>query len=319
MDSDEPIYLDASMEMADAIRVQDWATVRAPQFNPEHPGLVKLIYGVGQVFMGPHTDLVDRLASARAISMAASVVTVALLAWVHPLAGLALATHTLHTKYGVQAYLDGLPLLWMSVAMVFGWRSRHEPKRWPFVLAGACWGAAMAGKWIHALPGVVLLGFLPSWKARATLTTIFVTSWWILDPSMGLSSLDRITQMVAAHHQYSVSLTEDTSILDPLFFLATGRASVWHPEVFSLNLDPFWFVAGIIGLMIRCRDSWGAFVTLWLLVPLAFLMVWETRWPQHAVVLVVPLCLGVGFLFDWVANRANRRFEPIGLHPPTSE
>ena len=176
----------------------------------------------------------------------------------------------------------------------------------------------MAGKWIHALPGVVLLAFIPSWRGRLTLSTMFVSAWWILDPSMGISSLDRIAQMITAHHRYSTSLMQDTSILDPLVFLATGRASVWHPDVFSLNVDPLWFVAGIMGLAIRCRDSWGAFVTLWLLVPLAFLMVWDTRWPQHAVVLVVPLCLGVGFLFDWVANRANRRFEPIGSHPPTS-
>ena len=115
IDWDEPVYMEASMANAKAIRSGDWAELLHPTVNPEHPGLVKLLYGVSFVGLGTEPDLVERVASARGLSLLAGLGTVGLAAWVHPVAGIALAVHTIHGKYSVQGYLDSLPMLWMSV------------------------------------------------------------------------------------------------------------------------------------------------------------------------------------------------------------
>lgn len=319
MDSDEPIYLAASSEMAQAVRDGQWSRVFSPTLNVEHPSLVKLLYGLGQVAQGAEPDLVSRLAIARSMSMAASLGTVALVAWIHPVAGLALATHTLHSKYGVQAYLDGLPVLWMALAMMLGWRHRENVDGKRFLLAGACWGAALAGKWLHGLPGLALWVAVPSWRGRLRLGSIAVVSWWILDPSMMLNPLSRFFEMLSAHQHYADTLSKETHMLDPILFLASGVPTQWHPEVFPFSLDPVWFGVGMLGIGLNLRTPYGRFLAAWMAVPLIVLMAWETRWPQHAMVLVVPLCLGVGPFFDGLLSRANLRFGPTGLPPPTSE
>jgi len=319
MDSDEPIYLAASTDLAQAIREGQWSRVMTPTLNAEHPSLVKLLYGMGQVAQGTEPDLVSRLAIARSMSLAASLGTVALVTWIHPIAGLALATHTLHSKYGVQAYLDGLPVLWMALAMILGWRSRHDVDGRRFLIAGACWGAALAGKWLHGLPGLALLIAVPSWRGRLRIGLIAVVSWWLLDPSMTLNPFSRLAEMVSAHQHYADALPGETRMVDPILFLASGGPAKWHPEVFPFSLDPLWFGLGVLGIGLNLRKPYGRFLAAWMMVPLIVLMVWDTRWPQHAMVLVVPLCLGIGPLFDGVLSRANLRFGPTGLPPPTSE
>ena len=260
MDSDEPIYLEASAEMAQSLREGDWTGLGTTSLNPEHPGLVKLLFGIGQVLQGSDPDLVERLAVARSMSMAASLATVALVAWFHPVAGLALATHTLHSKYGVQAYLDGLPLLWMSLAMLLGWRHRGNPSGRIILLAGACWGAALAGKWLHGLPGLALLWVLPTWRARCRMMVVVLTSMWILDPTMGASPISRVVAMIGAHQDYAIGLSTTTSGLDPLIFLASGLPSQWHPEIFPVSVDWVWFGLGLMGVVARVGDAYGRFL-----------------------------------------------------------
>ena len=319
MDSDEPIYLDASAEIAEAIRDGDWWRVSSPSLNREHPGLVKFIYGMGQVVQGTNPDLIERLAVARSLSMEGSLATIAVVAWFHPVAGLALATHTLHAKYGVQAYLDGLPVFWMSVAMMMGWRHRHSTDgRW-LLLSGTCWGAALAGKWLHGIPGLALLVVLPDWRSRLRMGLTVILSWWVLDPSMGTDPIARLTSMMASHHDYAEQLSVATTWVDPLVYLASGLPSIWHPDVFPVSVDSVWFGLGIVGLILSARKAYGGFLLAWFALPLVVLMLWETRWPQHAMVMVVPLCIGVGRFVESLASRASLRFGPIGSLPPASE
>jgi hypothetical protein len=319
LDSDEPIYMAASQEIAEGLRDKNAELILAPTLNREHPGLVKLLYGLSFVGLGEEPDLIARLATTRGLSMLAGLATVGLVAWVHPAAGLALATHTLHAKYSVQGYLDSLPLFWMSLAMIVGWRTRAEADSRGQILAAACWGAAVAGKWLHGLPGLVLLVVIPTWRGRLQLAVGALISMWILDPGMWMDPLDRVTEMLSAHQAYAGALDTPTHWLDPLRFMVSGGPAQWHPEAFSWSPDGIWFGLGVAGIVIRYRDSFALFLAAWCATPLLFLMCWSTRWPQHTMAVIVPVCLGVGLLFDVLVSRASRRFSPTGSDPPTSE
>ena len=44
LDWDEPIYLEASTEVSEALRANDWSALTNPTLNREHPSLVKVLY-----------------------------------------------------------------------------------------------------------------------------------------------------------------------------------------------------------------------------------------------------------------------------------
>ncbi len=296
MDEDEPIYLAASMEASSAIQDRDWGRLMAPSLNPEHPGLVKILNGVVLSRWQDPPDLVTGLATVRGLSVLAGVGAVALAAAFHPLAGLALATHTIHAKYSSQGYIDSLPMLWMSLAMMIAWRHRQVDMHKIWWLVGSCWGAAIAGKWLHGVPGLVLLLFIPGWRARAQVVITALLGWFLLDPSMWVGPIDAVVQKITLHHDYAAKLTVDTSWTAPLVSLVSGEPARWHPDVFPVNLDPVWAVMAVLGLWRSRRDPIALYLMAWMLLPLAVLMFWSTRWPQHIMVLVMPLCLSAGLI-----------------------
>ena len=296
MDEDEPIYLAASVEAGEAIRTGDWSGLSNPRLNPEHPGLVKALNGIAISQSPQPEDLITGLATVRGLSVMAGLVAVGLAAAVHPLAGLALATHTIHAKYSSQGYLDSMPMLWMALAMVLAWRHRHTERHHIWWLIGGCWGAAIAGKWLHGLPGLVLLFFIPGWSARAKVAVTSLVGWVLLDPSMWSGPVDSVLSQTALHRSYADSLTTETSWTAPLLSLVSGGPSRWHPEVFPVSLDALWAVLAVVGLWRGRREPYAHYLLAWMAVPLGVMMLWGTRWPQHTMVLVMPLCLSVGLV-----------------------
>jgi hypothetical protein len=296
MDEDEPIYLSASMEAAKAIRDRDWSRLVTPSLNPEHPGLVKTLNGVVLSRYQDPPDLVTGLATVRGLSVLAGLGAVAIAAAVHPLAGLALATHTIHAKYSSQGYLDSLPMLWMSLAMMIAWRHRRVGTHKIWWLVGGCWGAAIAGKWLHGVPGVVLLLFIPGWRVRGQLVITALVGWFVLDPSMWAGPIDAVAYKGSLHREYAAGLTVETSWYAPLLSMVSGDPMRWHPDVFPVSLDPVWAGLAVLGLWRSRRDPFARYLMAWMLLPLAVLMIWSTRWPQHTMVLVMPLCLAAGLV-----------------------
>ena len=317
IDWDEPIYMDAALELSAGIRSGDWSVILDPTLNREHPGLVKTLYGLGFVGLGPDPGLVERLAIVRGLSLLAGLGLVVVATLVHPAAGVALALHTIHAKYSCEGYLDALPALWMSMAMLLGWRSRHTMHGQALVRVGVCWGAAIAGKWIHGLPGLVLLAFVSGWRARLALVGMAVASAWVLDPGMWIQPIQRSLEMIA-HHQAYATTVPDSGPLTPWLTLAGGGPAVWHPEIFPFSVDGALMVFGLLGLGAGLKRPWGRFVAAWFALPMVLLMTWETRWPQHLMVLIMPLCLGVSTILRPLASRASLRFSPSDSHPPTS-
>ncbi len=319
IDWDEPIYMAASAEVAETLQTGEWSALAQPSLNREHPMLVKLVYGSALSVHGSDPTLVEQLASMRGVSLLAGLCAVALVAWVNPAAGVVLATHTIHAKYSTQAYLDSLPVFWMAVAMIVGWRSRARSDSRCLLLAGACWGAAMAGKWLHGLPGFVLLAWLPGWRVRLRFGAVAAVSMLLLDPSFWPGPWARFMEMVSAHRVYAAGLGDPSNWWTPWAHLTAGGPAQWHPEAFPVSIDGFWLVLAGIGLWLHRADAWARFLGLWFGVPMLLLMAWDTRWPQHVMVGVVPLSLAAGLGIKGVFSLASRRFAPIATRPPASE
>ena len=307
MDADEPIYLAASIEAGESFRDRNWSRLSNPRLNPEHPGLVKTLNGIVLTRSPDPQDLIMGLATVRGLSVMAGLGAVALAAAVHPMAGLALATHTIHAKYSSQGYLESLPMLWMALAMLLGWRHRHDEEASAWWLVGGCWGAALAGKWLHGFPGLALLFFLPGWRVRARVVLTATAGWILLDPTMWSGPIDSVLQKIELHRAYAEGLTTQTTWMAPLLSLVSGGPARWHPEVFPVSLDPVWGGLAVVSLWRARREAFSRYLLAWMAVPLAIMMFWGTRWPQHTMVLVMPLCLSLSLLGPRTQDAGSER------------
>ena len=319
IDWDEPIYMDASSEAAAALAAGDWGALSNPTLNREHPPLVKLVYGASMLPHGDKPTLVQRLGSTRGVALVAGIGLVGMVAWVHPIAGVILATHTIHAKYSSQAYLDSLPLLWMTIAMILGWSARARIGSGRGIAAAACWGAACAGKWIHGLPGLVLVAAVPGWSSRIRVVATALACAWVLDPTAWFGPWGRWTEMVDLHVGYASALPAPSQWWHPWLHLGSGGPARWHPEAFPVSLDGVWLVLALVGLALNWRDRWARFLAAWWAVPMLLFTVWDTRWPQHAMVVVVPVCLLADLGLRGMVTRASRHFGPTEKRPPASE
>ena len=135
MDEDEPIYLSASIDAAEAIRDRDWARLSNPRLNPEHPGLVKALNGVVIAQSPSPQDKISGLVAVRGLSVMAGLMAVGLAAAVHPLAGIALATHTIHAKHSSQGHPRAC-LCSEALAMLLAWRHRGTKRDHVWWLVG---------------------------------------------------------------------------------------------------------------------------------------------------------------------------------------
>jgi len=326
MDADEPIYLKAATHHANAWRAGDLGSFGSQPHNPEHPALIKQLHGVGLSLLGPAPNLISKLMVVRGIEAGGGVLLAGLLATVHPVAGMVAAVHTLHAKYTAQGYLEAWPMVLMFLALMAWRRSREDPARRWIVLCGLAMGAAAAGKLIHAMPGVILVAYLAACRPRMlpTLVAAGLGSMLLLDTGLWTDPLGQMGGRWAHHAAYAGALQQAAGApwWLPLAALS-GLVSRWHPEVFPVSLDLLWMVLGLLGLGLAAwrpgpRQPLARVALAWWVVCLMVLMIWPTRWAQHALILVVPLCLGVGLLVEAGLSRASSRSGPSDSAPRAS-
>ncbi len=319
-DADEPIYLRVATAHAQAMRAGQWSSLMQPTDNAEHPALIKLMNGAGIAALGDNPSLVQRLGVARGLSIMGGALLAGLLAWVHPVAGVALASHTLHAKYTSQGYLDAWPLLWMFAALLM-WRRGLDDGRARWVIGfGLLWGLAASGKVLHALPGLLMA---LHWGRRCPrrlgwLVGLPVCTFFLLNPPLWLDVVGGLQGMFVHHAEYAQGLQDAgwvTQWWAPLAHLGSAGPAAWHPDVFHASADGWILVLGGLGMCIAAGRSGpqqplARMVLAWFVGTLALLALWPTRWPQHALLLVPPICLGVGWFaqfFGAVFSRASRR------------
>lgn len=145
-DFDEPVYAEAALAYAAAIRAGDLSLL-AGDPTPEHPGLVKLLYAAVFLRSPPLPDDIPQgdtpaetaafdawaadpanrpwleqlnamFLGARRASALFGALNVLLVAVVSPAAGALLAVHTYTVKYTAQVYLEALPMFTATVAVL---------------------------------------------------------------------------------------------------------------------------------------------------------------------------------------------------------
>ena len=298
-DFDEPIYIQAAFDYADAIKRGDLSALIDYPGVREHPALVKLMYAGAVVALGKTATYSRVFFASRAISAAFGVVAVILLGLFDPLAGGLLGVHTLAVKYTSQAYLEAVPHA-LTIACILAFVRTDKGKRdvW-FWLSALALGAAAAGKFTYIPVILAVLAYVAFFDKRiplrwlalyaavaaATFLTLNVTLWH--DP------INRLAGALTFHVSYSQGAhVAEVSYpwYQPIIWIFSSAPAKWHPGVFFYGgFDGLISIFALAGL----KREWleRRWLAIWFLFGVLFLLIWPTKWPQYAVTLSPALCL----------------------------
>jgi len=358
VDFDEPTYLRVAVKYAAALQAGDVWQVAWLDDNLEHPALVKLLYGLELAAFMPAIPVEEKggigadveseiaLQLARGLSVVFGTGQVLLLALLNPLAGVALAVHTLTIKYTSQAYLEAVPGFLALLAVVAFERYRTSAPvphrhgegpgddtsplligegpgvRWGWLLLSAvALGAAAAGKYTCMTAGLAILPFLiiagwqtgwkpvlRPWRVVAVFTLVALTTFLILDPTLWPDPVGRLLRSLSFHPAYSAS-SQVTRYSYPWWkpLDYLSQSVPWHPGVFLVSWDSWIFALGLLGLPFLWRRR--RLYVVWFLVGMAVLFLWPTKWPQYALIVTPALCLSLGEGILTIARWLNERFD----------
>lgn len=321
-DHDERPYLRAAFRYAERMAPGRWHELPDFDENSEHPPLVKLAYGVAVKAAGapePGWDHVSTYGkpmpddaraafeAARWTSAVPGVAQVAIAAAVHPLAGLVLAVEGYHAKYTAQAYLEGIPGLFLLLALLLferGTRTNDGARR-PVAdlrLVGAAFallGIAAAGKYPYGAVGLLTLApFTVLAIPRRPLVWLALggaalAAFVAFDPYLWPDPVGRVAHSIGFHFAYGQS-KEVTSAGLPWYYqivwLLRAAPMKENPGVFPLGwVTPVLLPAALIGLPVAAsrRPVWA----LAAVVGLGFLLVWPVKWPQYVLLIMAPLAI----------------------------
>ena len=334
VDYDEDNYLRAGQQYRAALLTGDWREVLGQTELSEHPAFGKLIYGAVLAPMPTGAEVPARrlsdppsnnlpqpqLSVARAAAAAFGVVAIGVLAVVDPLAGLALASSSWSVKYTSEVMLEGFGVLLSLAAVVAYLRSNRRYGEW-LAASGIALGLTAATKYVYAVVGVAIaIDWLLAERDRATLRR--VGAWAVLAVAMFIAAniylwpdpVARIASSVAFHESYAFGPSVEAAGHPPWQPIVWLSQSVpWQPHVFLIRADLLIGVLAVLGLPLAWRRD-RVFV-LWLLVGLAFLLAWPTKWPQYTNVLTTPLAFAAASGVRQLGAIARRALSPAESSP----
>lgn len=320
LDFDEPVYLTAAGDYARLIQQGDWQGVIDYPENNEHPPLMKLLYTLVILALGPKQEWWIVLSVARFVSAFFGVLAVLLMALFDPLAGLFLALQTLVVKYTSQTYLEAVPLF-ASIGAVFAMLRTQKsgptgrPDGW-FWLSAAALGLTAAGKYSY-FPIFFVIFYLAIWEKKIGWKYLLLylgmagLTFWLLDPALWRDPFNRLMGSVTFHGDYSQSQHVQQSgypWYQPFLWVSRSWGARWHPEVFfNFGLDAIIFILALIGLPRVWKER--RFVIVWLVVGMLALLLWPTRWPQYTLVVLPAFCLaaadGARSSLHWIREKES--------------
>ena len=352
VDFDEPKYINLALRYTNAMRAGDYSQFRTITFNSEHPFLAKLVYATALLPTTPIDQIrkkdldalkpvtVDGRAyvyAARSSSVIIGAITAGLLALLNPFAGLLLAIQTSAIHYTSVVYYEALPALMSTCAVLcyMMWRKKYEADKAPilrgkvdlWLLASAvCFGWAVASKYTYGLAGIAIgidyaLLHIKHW--RKWIPAIIRIGFWgalavvvfyYSDPMIWDSPRERI--MLSLHFHYDYSQSDSVTRYgypwwQPLAWLVKQH---WrYDPAFLFNGDAFILGLSALGLPLTFKKY--RVMAIWLVMTLAFLLIWDTKWPQYIMMLVTPLCLSAGLALQEIVNFIKRRLfkKPDGV------
>jgi hypothetical protein len=243
---------------------------------------------------------------------------------VHPVAGFAIALSALHTKYTAQAYLDAWPLCWIFAGLLIWKLGRTDTRvRWALLFA-LLWGLTAASKLHLSLPGLFMALEWARRKPRwiGILFGLSAAVFWVCNPWLWTAGTDGLAAMAQHHIAFGQGIRSGAAppgVWEAIAPLAMGQASDWHPDVFAFSSDTLVFFGGLLGLGVAQSRAGRAAIDpalvrmslVWLATALAFLVIWPTRWPQHTLLLMPPLCLGLAWLWSAIQQGVTAARSPL--------
>lgn len=317
IDYDEDDYMRAGQEYAHLIRTSDWSGFLETNYRSEHPPLAKIVIGLSFLSMPEEKLVADRpttsepnkylprplVKAGRTTNAILGWITVALVAIVNPLAGLALATHTFTIKYVSQIMLEALPAL-TSFSMALAYLQFKKNRKIGWLITSAVFlGLTATSKYLYCVIGIaILVDWFMDAKERDEVSPFFKQAmmWGVLglvlffaaNPFLWADPIQRLRESIFYHAGYSTTAAEVQSanfpFWQPLNWLVFSP-SVWHPEVFKFSPDFIIAVLAVFGLSRLWKKE--RLYVLWLGLALLFLLFWPTKWPQYILTLTVPLSL----------------------------
>lgn len=331
VDADEPVYVQAGFEYARLLRAGDLRGVIDYPGNPEHPPLVKLIYGGIVLLLGDRADWERVLLLSRMTSAVFGSLAVWLAALIDPLAGLMLAVQTLVVKYTSQAYLEALPLLASLAAALALLRSRGSGDRRLWISAAAL-GLTLAGK-LSYFPILFVLGWiflrekrLP-WKLLPFYLLAAGLVFWALDPALWRDPIQRALGILQFHAGYSQSAHVHQvgyPWYQPFIWVGRSMPYQWHPDVFFyLGFDGLIALLAVYGIRVCWRER--RWVVVWIVAGMFFLLAWPVKWPQYALTVLPAVCFSAAagardllrrvrewdLYWNWVQEMIPRPSKPL--------
>jgi hypothetical protein len=308
---DEDNYLSGARtfyELRQAGRLDLYPEVRN---NPEHPQLAKIIYSFtlyegdiqqipteDKLFKGSNLPLPERsLHQARLSSVIFSTLAVLALSLVNPLAGLALTGQSIHYYYGSLAYLDAFPTLMTALSAILYMQYIRGGRGGDKILwlSALCFGLGVTAKYPFALMGVALVAHALFYRLIPLPKIILwgllaILIFFLYNPYLYPDPLGRVRWQLSFHEDYAenetrsltrpiTQLTYPQGIL-PLYLRDSGWANLAY--VVDLSL----FCLAVLGVYPLWREK--SLYAWWLVLGMAFLMLWNTQWVQHKMMILVP-------------------------------
>ncbi len=274
--------------------------------------------------------------AARYLSVFWGTLAVLALALVNPLAGLFLGIDTLSVKYTSEVYLEALPLLtsllcalaysrWYALATKPP-ASATSRLRW-LILSAVLLGMTAASKYVYCIVGlaIVIHFFVGVFQGRLPRRWIPQIGAWALlavvmfvafDPYLWPHPVSRLSQSILFHEQFQDSrlvLQYHYPWWQPIRWLSafSNYYELGPARAFLLNVDTLIFLLAIVGVPRLYQRQPVLFY--WLIVGLAFLLVWTTKWPQYTLIVLAPFSMAAaqGVLTLW---ELGGRFLPRNPH-----
>lgn len=274
------------------------------------------------------------LMTARNVSMVFGVLAVTVLAVFNPIAGLFLAVHSFAVQYTSVAYLEAIPSLTSLLAVLayLRWITLvdRQPKPLAFtinlrihfwlVLSGLAIGITVASKYEYGLIGIAIVVHY-AWKTIRDgypwrKAILFLAGYGLVaaffffagDIYLWPDPVHRLLGSIQFHFRYQKEpkvnsvypvwqifywFSKSVSQQDPIAIPHLGNS-------FLLSLDLPISILAIIGLPRLFKKNSLFFV--WLVLSIAFLLVWSAKWPQYTMLVVTPLCLSASEGFHMIVS-----------------
>jgi len=316
-DYDEPIYLQVAFDYATDIRHGNFNAVIDNVEVREHPALVKLVYSSVILALGKAASYANAFYVSRAVSAIFGVIAVIFLTILDPLAGGALAVHTLAVKYTSQVYLEAIPqALTIAAVLAFLQTSKEEPDKW-FWLSALALGAATAGKFTYIPVIAIVIAYLAFFEKKMPVHWMVLygllagMTFYALDVTLWHDPFNRLFESLTYHLNYSrgAHVAEvGYPWYQPMTWVFTSSAAQWHPNVFFyFGFDGLISIFAVSGLKREWMER--RWLVIWLVFGVLFLLVWPTKWPQYALIITPALCImaaeSMRRFYSWLVEQEN--------------